>query len=116
MFVAARSEVRLPTNPKGQLKGFAYIEFADKDAAQKAVAKNGQELDGRQLKIEIAKPRSSAPRDQAPSDKPEGCTTVFVGNLSWAATEDDLRNAFSDCGEITSVRIAWDHENDRSKG
>ena len=42
---------------------------------------------------------------------------VFLpGNLSWQASEDDLRAAFAECGEISNVRIAWDNEQDRSKG
>ena len=41
---------------------------------------------------------------------------MFVGNLSWQASEDDLRTAFAECGEISNVRIAWDQEQDRSKG
>lgn len=32
-------------------------------------------------------------------------STVFVGNLPWSATEDELREFFAECGEIVSVRI-----------
>ena len=59
---------------------------------------------------------SAAPRQQELSEKPEGCKTVFIGNLSWQASEENLREAFAHCGDIEGVRIAWDHENDRSKG
>lgn len=59
---------------------------------------------------------STAPRSQELSVKPPGCKTVFVGNLSWQATEEDLRACFAECGEVNNVRIAWDAEQDRSKG
>ena len=32
-------------------------------------------------------------------------TTVFVGNLPWSATEDELKEFFAECGEINGVRI-----------
>jgi nucleolin len=45
------------------------------------------------------------------------CVVCFVSpQLSWQASEDDLRTAFANCGEINNVRIAWDQEQDRSKG
>jgi hypothetical protein len=40
-----------------------------------------------------------------------GSSTIFVGNLPWSATEDDIAGLFADCGEVTGVRIgewaAW---------
>jgi nucleolin len=33
-------------------------------------------------------------------DMPEGCTTIFIGNLSWDVSEEVVREAFKDCGEI----------------
>lgn len=44
------------------------------------------------------------------------CLTVFVGNLSWNATEDDVRAAFSECGTITNVRVPTDRETGQPKG
>lgn len=35
-----------------------------------------------------------------PSEKPEGCTSVFIGNLSWNIDEDTIRQAFASCGEV----------------
>ena len=55
-----------------------------------------------------------APRQ--PSEKQEGCTTVFVGNLSFSIDEDTLREAFASCGEIASIRFAEDRETGAFKG
>ena len=41
---------------------------------------------------------------------------IYVGNLSFEATEDDLRQAFSQYGEVTSVNIITDRETGRSRG
>ena len=32
-------------------------------------------------------------------------TTIFVGNLPWSATEEQISGLFADCGEVTGVRI-----------
>lgn len=49
---------------------------------------DGQELGGRWLKIMMSfeKPAGSARSGEA-KPKPEGCTTVFIGNLSWSIDE-----------------------------
>ncbi len=41
---------------------------------------------------------------------------IYVGNLPYKATEDELRNMFESFGDVSSVRIITDHENGRSKG
>lgn len=43
-------------------------------------------------------------------------TNIYVGNLSFDASEDDLRTAFSKFGEVTSVNIIKDRETGRSRG
>lgn len=65
------------------------------------------------IKYSTQKP-ITAPRQ--PSEKPEGCTTVFVGNLSFQIDEETLRDAFKDCGEITQIRFAEDRESGQFKG
>jgi RNA recognition motif-containing protein len=41
---------------------------------------------------------------------------IYVGNLSYQATEDDLQSAFSPHGEVTSVAIIRDKFSNQSKG
>lgn len=41
---------------------------------------------------------------------------IFIGNLSWNATEDELKQTFSEFGEVISVRIVSDPYTGRSKG
>ena len=41
---------------------------------------------------------------------------IFVGNLSWNATEDALKQLFAEFGEVVSVRIVTDPYTGRSKG
>ena len=42
--------------------------------------------------------------------------TIYVGNINYHATEEDLKNVFSEYGEIASVKIINDRETGRSKG
>jgi len=41
---------------------------------------------------------------------------LYVGNLSYATTEDELNTLFSNAGTVTSVAVIKDRETGRSKG
>ena len=41
---------------------------------------------------------------------------IYVGNLSYDAAEDDLRQAFESYGEVVSVNIIKDKNTGRSRG
>jgi RNA recognition motif-containing protein len=43
-------------------------------------------------------------------------TRIFVGNLPFSATEDQLRQLFAPHGEVSSVSIVKDKFTDRSRG
>jgi nucleolin len=55
----------------------------------------------------------SPPTSRQPSEPSD---SVFIGNLSWSATEQDLQDAFDGCGRIVSVRIPVDRNSGRQKG
>jgi len=41
---------------------------------------------------------------------------IYVGNLSYTLSEDELRDAFGEFGEVSSVKILMDRETGRSRG
>ena len=41
---------------------------------------------------------------------------VYVGNLSYDLSEEDLKTAFEEYGEVTSAKIVSDRYSGRSKG
>lgn len=43
-------------------------------------------------------------------------TNIYVGNLSYNATEDDLREAFSRFGDVSSVSVIKDRDTGRARG
>ncbi len=43
-------------------------------------------------------------------------TNIYVGNLSFKATEDEIKQAFSQYGKVARVSIIVDRETNRSRG
>ncbi|MFZ4057214.1 MAG: RNA recognition motif domain-containing protein [Ferruginibacter sp.] len=41
---------------------------------------------------------------------------IYVGNLSWSMTDEDLNNLFTQYGSVSSAKILKDKMNGRSKG
>ena len=41
---------------------------------------------------------------------------IYVGNLAYKSTDEDLRSLFAQYGEVTSARVVTDRATGRSKG
>ena len=41
---------------------------------------------------------------------------IYVGNLSWGMTDQDLENLFAEHGSVTSAKIITDRMSNRSRG
>eukprot|EP00495_Collosphaeridae_sp_1-RS-2012_P004564 TRINITY_DN3869_c0_g1_i1.p1 TRINITY_DN3869_c0_g1~~TRINITY_DN3869_c0_g1_i1.p1 ORF type:complete len:166 (+),score=27.94 TRINITY_DN3869_c0_g1_i1:115-612(+) len=69
---------------------------------------------GRPLKIDWAEDRKGGGKKKGGrvpdwvnnplSERPDNCYSVFLGNLDFNITEDDVKKHFKDCGEIKTVR------------
>jgi len=46
----------------------------------------------------------------------EQTATVYIGNLPWGTTEDDIAGLFGDFGPLLDVRIIQDPRTGRSRG
>jgi RNA recognition motif-containing protein len=42
--------------------------------------------------------------------------TIYVGNIAYSMSEEDMRNAFAEYGNVTSAKIIVDRATGRSKG
>ncbi|KAI6004288.1 hypothetical protein EDD15DRAFT_1294931 [Pisolithus albus] len=105
----------------GRSRGFGYVHFTSADAVEKALAMDGKEIDGRPIRVDRStspdKKASADKRAQAFGDKQSPASSVlFVGNLSFNATEDGLWETFGEHGDVKSVRIPTDRETGRAKG
>jgi nucleolin len=114
----------------GRSKGCAFIEFATREQAQKAIDEaNDLEYEGRSLQINFADQKPER-REQSPYGERESSFgesdfrqfresrkkhTAFVGNLGFNTNEETIRSFFQDCGEIVSLRLGQNEEG-RQKG
>ena len=115
--VSAR--VQLDRNT-GKSRGFGYVTFATAEAVDAAIALNGtKEVDGRTLNLDKSTDvgPSREKRAQAFGDvRGAPSKVLFVGNLSWNTVEDTIWDAFSEYGEVSSVRLPTDRESGKPKG
>lgn len=98
-----------PMGEDGRSSGTAFVKFALRSELEAAVALDGQLWPGteRWLKIQegVDKPERRSFGGEV-GVKPEGCDTVFVGNLPWDVEEEQMREIFGAAGEVSSVRFA----------
>jgi RNA recognition motif-containing protein len=52
----------------------------------------------------------------ATQEKSKMGTRLFVGNLTFTTTEDDLKNLFGPAGTIVDIKLVTDRETGRSRG
>ena len=86
----------------------------------------GKMIDGREINVDFAVPRDNAggnyqnkANDRAKSfgDQPsEPSSTLFVGNISFDATEDIIGEEFGNHGTVVGVRLPTDQETGNPKG
>ena len=105
----------------GRSRGFGYVHFTTSEAVEAALAMNGKEIDGRAVNIDKSTPRNqNAARENRANtfgDKQSPPSSVlFVGNLSFNVSEDQVWEAFSEHGDVKSVRLPTDRDSGRPKG
>lgn len=49
-------------------------------------------------------------------DSKKSIMNIYVGNLPYKATDEELHDMFQSFGDVVSARIITDHETGRSKG
>lgn len=117
-------DIQLIKDPRtGKSKGLAYVEFTNREDAEKSQVLNGQLVGG--YPITIAMPQlkeSSAPKGKAAPGQskaaqasPDGIR-IYVGSLNFSINESDLRPIFEAFGPLTSVEIHRDTATGQSKG
>ncbi|KAK7310503.1 hypothetical protein RJT34_08057 [Clitoria ternatea] len=98
----------------GRSKGYGFVRFGDDNERTQAMTKmNGVYCSSRPMRIGAATPRKSSGHQQggqsngtsSQSEADSTNTTIFVGGLDPNVTDEDLRQSFSQHGEIVSVKI-----------
>lgn len=106
---------------------FGYVDFEEISSATAAIAaKHEAEWEGRWLKVAYSQPKAG-PNDRQAGAGANGkktfndelsapSTTLFVGNLPFEVSEDEMWETFGAFGKVSSVRIPTDPESGRVKG
>ncbi|KAH9906907.1 hypothetical protein F4778DRAFT_603800 [Xylariomycetidae sp. FL2044] len=122
---------------KPQNRGFAYVDFSGEAPAVAAMALTETELEGRKVLIKNSKSFDGRPQKEANTGTEHGATDgapanrtsasasaanrapsrkIYVGNLGFQTSEDDLRYQFDKCGEIEWVKVATFEDSGKCKG
>jgi nucleolin len=123
----------------GKSRGLAFVNFSTREEAQAAINDaDNLNVEGRLLQVSFSdqKPQRDNNSNAGGRGGFQGGNrggdrfggqggnrgnfggekhTIFVGNLGFKTTENNLRNFFKDCGSVVDVRIAKNEEG-RSKG
>lgn len=99
----------------GMFRGQGKITFKTKEAFEKALEFDGTDFMGRQIRVLVAKPSEKEKTSKRTRPGPNETRTLFMSKLANNTTDEDLREAFKDCGNITSIRIQRD-ESGNCKG
>uniref|UniRef100_A0A0K8SNM8 RRM domain-containing protein n=1 Tax=Lygus hesperus TaxID=30085 RepID=A0A0K8SNM8_LYGHE len=116
------SSIRMPR------KGFAYVGFNTQKDMRKALIKNKTFLGGNQLFINECKEKEKEDTNNQPArwkDQEEALKNeesiaesgrIFVRNLSYDVTEDEIQATFSSFGPIAELEFPIDKESRKFKG
>ena len=81
---------------------------------------NGTYMGARYLKIELSKGENNDDKKNSRKadtmEVPEGCKNIFIKNLPYDLTEQELGDKFTNCGEIKSIRFVYHSKHNHFKG
>ncbi|KAI5952795.1 NOP13 [Candida jiufengensis] len=103
-----------------QIKGFAYVDVQNEEQVSQIIELSEQHLNGRNLLIKNATSFEGRPEKDTTTETTESknppSRILFVGNLSFDTTQDNLEEHFRHCGDITRIRMATFQDTGKCKG
>lgn len=122
-FKAAATKTQL----KPQNKGFAYVDFTTEEVLAAAMELTESMLGGRRVLIKNARSFEGRPEkkegvevDSGPGAKPLNqkppSKRVFVGNLSFDVTKEELSEHFNKAGKVLDLHMATFEDTGKCKG
>ncbi|KAG7662507.1 NOP13 [[Candida] subhashii] len=113
------SRVNIPKKDAVKIKGFAYVDVPSINHVNSIVSLSESILNGRKLLIKNANSfegRPAADSSGSNISKNPPSRILFVGNLSFDTSEDNLQEHFRHCGEIVRIRMATFEDTGKCKG
>ncbi|NWW08671.1 NUCL protein, partial [Oreocharis arfaki] len=83
----------------GASKRFGYVDFSSAEDLDKALQMNGKKLMGLEIKLEKAKSKETMKENKKERD----ARTLFLKNLPYRLTEDEIREVFENALEVRIV-------------
>lgn len=113
--------VNLPLNERKQSKGFAYVDFTTPAVQEIAMALSEKLISGRACLIKNAnsfegRPKVTAATEAAKVSEKEPSKRIFVGNLDFDTTREELGEHFKQAGQVDDVFLATFEDSGKCKG
>ncbi|KAM4738599.1 nucleolin [Anableps anableps] len=80
----------------GMSKRFGYVDFASEEDLNRALELNGKKVMGQEVKLDKARSKESSQEGKKERD----ARTLFVKNLPYSATTDDLKELFESAVDV----------------
>ncbi|KAL7275268.1 hypothetical protein RUND412_001796 [Rhizina undulata] len=99
-------------DPRGLSRGFGYVEFETIEQAAEAIDKmHNRILAGRRLNVQYVARNSAGGSSNNPAS-----STLFIGNMSYEITDEDLNQVFKNIKNCVDVRVAMDRRTGQPRG
>ena len=97
--------------------GIAYVTFVEPDSLDRALTLDGESFKGDGRTMKIRRDRTGNKPRRPPPPRIAGSLTVYVGNMPWAASKEDVEAMLSDAGcAVSSMRYHTDAETGQFRG
>ena len=97
--------------------GIAYVTFMEPDSLDRALTLDGESFKGDGRTMKIRRDRTGNKPRRPPPPRIAGSLTVYVGNMPWAASKEEVEAMLTDAGcAVSSMRYHTDAETGQFRG
>ncbi|KAI9721584.1 MAG: hypothetical protein M1828_005074 [Chrysothrix sp. TS-e1954] len=105
----------------GRSKGVGYVEFKEEESVSKAIGMTGQKLCDLPVIAQLTEAEKNRQARNADSTSGSHSSMIpfhrlYVGNIHFSITEQDLQNVFEPFGELEFAQLQMEEGGGRSRG
>ena len=94
---------------------FAYVEFKDQISADRCIEEMNQQIfEGRRISVQYTIKKENRPPRLTEKHAPT--RTLFIGNMSFEMSDQDLNDLFREIRNVIDVRVAIDRRTGQPRG